>query len=426
MKFKCLVLLILVNLGFIISANDLLLFEGVGGKFNGRDSFVIPLGNQLDYLKNHPNMQTQNGVIVGHSQGGLRAVALSGYIKRNSISNTKLNTIITIGAPVQGFSPLLKGVGGLRNEVRGAANTLTNAINIAAGKVGMNPNLSVDSILEASGLKGGMMGLVTDQNNNGEGTSIPDMHPNSAFIRNNIYSVDIKVKVVKVQVGRGQFKPIFIVEKKEKFQLPTDVKYGFIVGKNSDVLELAHDMGVLKDKLSFNVGGFKFSVHPKTANNWLVTGLSLASTAYALDEASHRFWQNIHWLKFWDHRDYRREKALGDHCARKKREIDAGKNWAKNYEANFSKILGTKVGENDSFIPVKDQSIDVNKFGGITVDNKNGRFESANLHHVNEATSREVWGTGGSLAGAKIGPGGKLDAWLQIKKPEDRTGTLIR
>lgn len=424
MKLKCLMLFILVNISLIVSANDLLFFEGIGGEMGeDRDSFEMPMGEQLDFVIKHEDMGTKDVVIVAHSQGGLRAVALAGYLQRNDINSIKLDTIITIGAPVKGFSPLLKGVGGLRNEIRGAADLLVNGMNIAAGKVGLDPRLSVDSVLTAIGLDNGLMDLIIDQNNDAENTSIPEMHPNSKFIRDNVYSVDTKIKVAKVQFSRGQYKPLYIVEKKENYKLPKNINYGFIVGSDSDILDLAGEVDIVKEKLTVDLGFYKFTIHPKTANNLLIRGLSTAAGAYSLDEASHRFWQNIHWFKFWDHRDYRREKALGDHCARKKNELNRAANWARNYEANCSKILGTEVGGNDCFIPVKDQSIDFNKINGNAVDKLNGRFESPNLNHLNEMYSQEIWGEGGSLTNAKIGPGGKLGEWLQIS---EGAGTIIK
>ncbi len=65
--------------------------------------------------------------LVGHSQGGLRAISYAGYLRKVGRA-ADLDTVISIGGQVLGFSPLVQGTGVLRQKVNSAADTLHGGV----------------------------------------------------------------------------------------------------------------------------------------------------------------------------------------------------------------------------------------------------------------------------------------------------------
>lgn len=380
---------------------ELKFFRGIGYKIAGSAGFYVPMQNQLSYV------DTQIGSItglklVGHSQGGLRAISYAGYLKNNGRA-ANMDTVISIGGPVLGFSPLVQGVGVLKNKVDRAVDTLNNGwqavINLNDKPKGTDEVLSnggIEGLLAAFQLKdsGFVNGLddFIEVAKHPEGTSIPDMIPGSNFMKNNV----MEQKITWTWVRRGWF--CYPVGKVEKiWKLPAETKYGFVVGQDSDPLKLADEMldgglEVYKD----NNWTIKTSTKNLKDLYCLATGVS--SCAWYGIEVYNNVLKACAWFKWWDRSDYRRYKRYANNAREWRFKANDGKDWAKNYEARFAALLGTGVKGHDCFIPARDQYIDVQReFGGNYVDKiSQGKFTgtSATFNHLNEEYHEEIWGSG--------------------------------
>jgi pimeloyl-ACP methyl ester carboxylesterase len=95
--------------------------------------FVGPDGNETTKYTESTPLEEQlqdalayfrgsgNPVIVGHSQGGMRAFALAKLRKEVGQNTTG---VISIGGPVKGFSPLAGGVEQLKSRIVGVMDDL--------------------------------------------------------------------------------------------------------------------------------------------------------------------------------------------------------------------------------------------------------------------------------------------------------------
>lgn len=410
-----------------IFSSDLKFFEGIGGEFGDQeeDSITIDMDDQVKYVYNSPNMKTKNGVIIGHSQGGLRAVALSGYLNKHPKEDLKLNSVITIGSPVRGFSPITNGVAPLRTELNKAIKIITDALELTADKVNIDVPLE-DDVLQSTGLEGALFDLITGHGD-GTGTSIPDMKPNSQFIRDNIMKTSMKFKAVRLKIfGKTMIlqQPYINID----YKLSKKTKYGFIIGKQSDIRKLMASTDQYKDVFTYPVGEigsykFNYTLDPKYITSAFNLAAYTAMNMYGSEAATN---ETLARISIFDPYGRRIHKKKAKKCRDKQDTIRKGKSWVYNLEENYSKLLGTEPGNNDCFIPSEDQYIDVTKFGGKTIDGLKGKYESKYLHHLNEMNSYEVWGKGGNLQDANVGKDGQLDTWLKKAKFSQRKGISIK
>lgn len=423
-SIKLLIILLLTT--NIIVGNDLRFFEGIGGKFgyNEQDSIEVPMGHQeggqLNFVLNHDSMTTQDAVIIAHSQGGLRAMALAGYLERTGNSNTKIDTIITIGSPINGYSPLVNGVAPLRSDLSSAVNTIVQALNRAADLVDVDTTLE-DDVLASLGVgEGGLIDIVAG-NGEGEGTSIPDMKPGSSFIVSNIRGLVVSWRTVKTFFGTYRY-PILSIE----YKLPKDTNYGFIVGKQSDILELMGDTPEYYDTFGYSLGFFgDYQLNPNVIKYAYTAATEAAHGLYEAEAIRQDTLGFIAGLNPFTQDAARNHRQNAADARTNAATCKAGANWVYNHETNYSKLLGTVEGENDCFIPTKDQYMDVAQIGGNPVDGVKGLYDSDNLHHLNEMDSREIWG-GGSLHDAEVGTSGVISDWLNYQGISQREGEVIK
>ncbi|HPC72730.1 MAG TPA: hypothetical protein PLB48_13055, partial [Treponema sp.] len=374
MKKRVIFTVVLCTVALLASAqtvkSELKFFQGIGNKIAGYDnSLLVPMTDQINYVDTLIG-QITGLKLVGQSQGGLRSIAYAGYLKNRGRS-ANMDTIISIGGPVHGFSPLAQGTGVLKQRINDAANTLYNGwaavTNLNTSPSGTSEVLSnggIDEILKMFQLKDEGITAIINSLNNPSGNSVADMTPGSTFLKNNI--VEQKVTWTWKRVGFFPF-PVANVEK--VWKLPTEPKYGFIVGTDSDVLGMVDDYTGGGFDTPIFIGKRQLKVSAKTMKSLYCTATGFAVTAWGAIELYHNVRAGFAWFKFWDHSDYDMHVRYARNAHDWNRKADAGNNWANNYESRFATLLGTGVKENDSFIPSRDQYIDVEKeFGGKYVD----------------------------------------------------------
>jgi hypothetical protein len=404
-------------------------FRGIGSNFTDTSpnpgtnttSDAIPMQSQLVSVDNKLKNPVNPLKIVGQSQGGLRALAYAGYLNNAGRSN-EIESIVTIGGPDNGFSPLLQGSAVLKSKLDSSADVINggmqSVLNLDIHPKGTDEvlqNGGVSELCKTLGIKDPDLTKFIDNLSN-TGTSYPDMRPASYFIQRNIYEAPQPVfKWVRAYVNMGWWGGYVyypVVERiiPGKWKLPAGKKYGFIVGTDSNIIAAADAKGTLNVPL----GNSGWSLKPSGVADLYATATNLASSAWwviqCANEADAARLYFVSGIYPGHYRDACQRAA--DARAWKDKASNASA-WVNNTEANFSTILGTAVHENDSFIPIRDQYIDVAQFGGVYIDDglNKGKFSGA-YNHLTETDHPDIWGTGGSLSSDTIGYNGKLAKWL--------------
>jgi pimeloyl-ACP methyl ester carboxylesterase len=153
-------------------------------------------------------------VLVGHSQGGLRALALGGYLKANDPAlYDKLDGIITVSGIDRGLKALEGGVGTLVRKLQEDINIVYGGVRAAAGVFALPniftlfpgaPDFSLGTRL--------ILKLIPEdfqfyyvalgmQDRADEIQEIKDMTPGSDFIKTYAANVAKKSQVVKEKIG---------------------------------------------------------------------------------------------------------------------------------------------------------------------------------------------------------------------------------
>jgi hypothetical protein len=89
---------------FAADCSNLQFFEGIGTKFsNGYNTNQLSFQEQVNHIRYHYGQGQENMVLVGHSQGGVRALAYASMYPRETAA------VITIGSPVSGH-PLVTNI----------------------------------------------------------------------------------------------------------------------------------------------------------------------------------------------------------------------------------------------------------------------------------------------------------------------------
>jgi hypothetical protein len=270
--------------------------------------------------------QLNTYVITGHSQGGLRALALGGYLKaKESDMYNKLDGIITISGIDRGLKALEGGVGVLASKVQDDINIVWGGVRAGLNIFGAPttiisvfpgaPDFSLGSKLilklipedfQFYYVKLGM------ENNPGQIKEIEDMTPRSSFIKTNVANIATKSKIVKEKAGQQLvakagvkwilFIPVPYIylaledvyrtytqywEEDSSLKIGSEMPVGYIVGTNNDVFApLGSKKQGVQTGINVTRGVFiaAESVHiARCASIW---GLFTGSIQYAQD--AHR------------------------------------------------------------------------------------------------------------------------------------------
>lgn len=376
----------------------------------------MPMQEQLVRVNTVLGNQT-NLKIVGQSLGGLRAIAYAGYLNRPENNRSgNIDSVISIGGPVKGFSPLNQGGAFLMQKINDSINTVYGGWN-AVKNLSVQPD-SANTVENSGGIEGLVKSLGIDDSliskvlnsMDDPTTSVPDLKPQSEFIKNNVYEVKSKWEWVKIYCwGVTLYLPHKVITS-EIWKLPKNVKYGFIVGTDSEIVDMAHNM--FRREIDDKLGGINPSI--------LVSGYELttafAQVAWLGVEKYHDAMASIAWWNIFNRKPYRRHKQYAANARDWYNKASYGRKWVVDYEQNYSALLGTGVHENDCLIPVRDQYIDVGaEFQGQYIDSwTKGKFcgGTTTYNHLEETAHPEIWGTGGNINDSRIAADGKLAKWL--------------
>ncbi|MFZ5368402.1 MAG: hypothetical protein ACOZCE_09230 [Spirochaetota bacterium] len=131
----CIVLLVFSSSLFADTTTSLygIFFPGiktnysVPGESTSKNTASVAMEQQLkDAYTLFGNYQQQ--VVIGHSQGGFRALGYANYLKEKGEAD-KLKAVISIGAPARGFTPLIKGKDDLSRRIDDKVKATINGIN---------------------------------------------------------------------------------------------------------------------------------------------------------------------------------------------------------------------------------------------------------------------------------------------------------
>ena len=246
MKKHVSLLVYFVGLMAVLSATpNYFIFQGVGSSIGTSKVLDTPMGTDRgDQLYLLANGETQypctalttpgaNNVIIGHSQGGLRALAWTGFCAQSNGQYPVPSTVITVSGPNLGDSTLLQGVGTLKNGINNIQQIVVNGIKNAS-----NINIpqylgSVDPNWLSSILSG--FNYFTSFSNDPSTTSLGDMTPGSAFIKNYIGGASVSL-TTKIVDGIPVIISITITPTPK---IPASVNIGQIVGTDKDLLDFA-------------------------------------------------------------------------------------------------------------------------------------------------------------------------------------------
>lgn len=429
MKKIAFLLPILLGLAYFACAEEtdstLKFFRGIQNTFTDTSGPVarttssenVNMTNQIISVDNKLKNPAKPSKIVGHSQGGLRSLAYAGLLNQAGRA-AEIESIVSCGGPLWGYSPLSRGADVIKADIDDAINTLAGGLASVLEIVGNSAE--AQALVNVGGIDGvgKMLGLkdfnVTQllEGLNDTNTSFPDMRPQSDFIKRNIFDESHLAWKKDMQIFSYNGYTVYTYTPywtRDRWHLPTNVKYGFVVGNDSDQIDAIIDSG-------------KF---PYRVSAWFIYNAYKVATLLAEPawQSQHAYWETEatrrYWLSALTSKSYRDAKNKADAALRWAEKAHAGHGWLNNYEANFAKILGTNVRENDSFIPTRDQYIDVAIFGGKYIyEETKGKFEGA-YNHLTEATHPDIWGTAKVKTGlyeSKLATDGVLGKWLYPEK----------
>lgn len=430
-KFKFVYLIAIAVLFIdIIHANDydnLIYMWGIGTTMpSGMTSNTIGIEAQANEISKAFEKITQKKVIVGQSQGGVRALAFA-----NNYPN-QTAAVITIGSPVKGH-PMLLNVQTTKNSLNDAVKTIVDGglnvvpvlgpIVVGFSTAFIPGNTIGDKIvnvcLDCKVYKDNL--CMRDLLNMAQDTTttqypgISDLNPKSPFMQHTIYHAGCKVTVetVKVQTGTSTapqvigsstgYIPgttfqaldntkipvlttpeynIYILFKVDIPQkIPSDVYVSFIRGTQNDPLSYfdsakRQEVRGMMDtymNVTLTAGNIErgLAISAGVAAVGLACCLNIPGAIAAAASSA----------------------ALGDSSQR----CYNGHDWVSGYVTNFGNLLGET--RNDCFIPYSAQAWNTSQIGGTPMGASEVVAEFP-VNHAEELSDSRIWGTGGAMGKA--------------------------
>jgi pimeloyl-ACP methyl ester carboxylesterase len=256
--------------------------------------------------------------VIGHSQGGLRALAYATTLKKNDPDNfKKLNAVITISGIDKGLKALDGGLGTLSNNLKSKINIFGNGLRATFGvldyfgvlnKITPRNALADQAMIFIDFFPGELKLYLKEafkDPNSPDLAQIHDMAPRSNYIKTNV--ADITPRSYGVQTGskvvlewrytRGPLGikiwylwigsvPVYsyytAYEDTPKFEMSLPV--GFIVGTNSNTLSLAEgNESKIRDTLNGFGAAFVVAESWHILKSVCIIGLFTGSVTYAKD-----------------------------------------------------------------------------------------------------------------------------------------------
>lgn len=324
-------------------------------------------------------------ILIGHSQGGVRALAYANIMTQLGYGD-RIKAVITIGSPVNGHPALVLGKEHLAGELAKTVNIIQRGINSLGamddGLIGFFVNMPFHLIEFLGGphvridldkflgsfidpfLRDGL-GPDSDLAKLTQGAGLDGLNPRSDFARDYLG--------VKYNNGIYELSPI----------LSPDTLVGFIVGENDSFTDLIAD--------EFQRSAFKSAIDFTP---------EVIQQAVLFHNGQKEWFEGINAFGiFNDNINYHKEKC---------RDAEAARNWFYNYESNIADLFYGPdsyfhPGENylhDCFIPTNVQFRELSKVGGTPVMPGQHVFRVKDAVHggpneeLAEISNSHIWGTG--------------------------------
>lgn len=423
---------------FSADCSNLLFFEGIGTPFtNGKNTNQMSFKEQVDHIrKNHG---TNDMVLVGHSQGGVRALAYA------SMYPNETAAVITIGSPVLGH-PLVTNInvtvaavnlfykaieGGVEDAIIILDFLVANKDKITDEKILKLLNIYSDAKTFCETSTNGKT-FVDMVKNKASYPGIEEMNPLGSFFMNNInpglatvqHTIDVpgivmvaqtkKIlsgynirtviayyntirifgKTIRIPVYKTISTPVYkyitvyvpqattnkvTVETIEYQKRIKGAYTAFIVGTNNNLLSLAdteEEEEANTEEYHEKVGYLNTAAQIERA---IAAGNLYGANGDIKSKVASMF-TSAEWLT----------KAIS---------VETAVSLLEQCDELFAKYLG---GAGDCVIPVASQSRNIDLLGGTKL--LNGRY-TCYANHEQEMTHTEIWGPSGSLATATVDGG---------------------
>jgi len=359
----------------------------------------------------------QQQVVIGHSQGGYRALGYANYLKEKGEAD-KLKAVISIGAPARGFTPLIKGKEDLVRRLnsmveifeRGAtAGYLIPGITVVTPLI-LNTALFIGSLFYDDcppSTEAFISSMISDPKNFVNSTVMEDLNPNSTYLKNRIAPNYIPEKGHWVKVKTGEirvwfvvipiYKSVWVIDQPAQttYKMPANLKVGFIVGNQKNIFKLLSDMGTPNIEPYFKDAADTFGKYEDN-NRTLAIAAAGAGTlalcglnfplAIALAAVAAGYNSNAN-------------------------DAQAAKDLARNFSDRYNKdILLTD--SSDGFIPYAAQKWDPKTELGCQSITDRTSYSVYDVNHLTELEDDRIWGPGGDKDNPK--ENGKVWEWTSI------------
>lgn len=368
--------------------------------------------------------QYQEQVVIGHSQGGYRALGYANYLKEKGEAD-KLKAIISIGAPARGFTPLIKGKDDLSRRIDNKVKITINGIYSCFSVLGIGNVTSAIPWLLAGGtgshalyraivpffvngfsfqdwnspssvkMISNVLGkIVSDE-------VMTDFNPNSTYLKERIAPSYIPAQGhwVKVKIGEIRiwsiviplYKSVWVLDKPAQtvYKMPAHVKTGFIVGKGSvKEMVLAGTDGGTRAAADAVFTGMPIIM----GLSYMLNGMLAAAALGAALACPFNFWA-------WS--------AVAYYSGQAGNAIAALCLWG-SFDHYFNKdILLTD--SSDGFIPYAAQKWDPKTELGCQTISPHESYVVYDVNHLTELEDDRIWGPGGDKYNPK--ENGKVHEW---------------
>ncbi|EPF29610.1 alpha/beta hydrolase [Treponema medium] len=264
-------------------------FEGYKASKHGLDNIIKAEHKSIkDVEEEHPDKKGKFAV-VGHSQGGLRALAFATYLQNNDAARlNNLQAVVTVSGIDQGIKALDGGLPAANAKIRrdaailteGACGVVTNPV-LTIGLIAAAPKIfNIKTSEDMKNIAKKILNIITkfqpmfeawvkpalqattavaEQDALNKYCEIRDMIPQSNFIKRNV--IESKPYLYQVQTGitwhlgwkqvtnrwgekywalRWQKSPVYstYIGYKHTSKLPENIPMGYIVGTKNNVLSM--------------------------------------------------------------------------------------------------------------------------------------------------------------------------------------------
>lgn len=444
MKFKLLlVIATITSFSFCFADesyyDDVYYFPGVGSEYSyGTTTHKVeqtPLSTQIQHMdKLYTNGKPK--VLMGHSAGGLKAMAYASLLSQNGKKN-EVKGVITMGAPLKGFSGLAQGRSTLNRKIGNKMNTLANAAD-AVVDTGIN---AVDAALslvapltqlipvaslhyypgrftlqgytikaQLKHLFGPLLGhyifqqpIDTVINLGVLGDSfVNDISPNSTFLNNYINpKTTVKTsgynKAVKVYQGWGYYEPVWTTKRNcfgWKYSYISGWKWVKVYKIKQVWVDPTYNYYPRIDKnipITMIVGqeNDPLTALDSDTRKLVKTGIEHTKNLLIAAEAWHHVKSGFAYASIV-------LIPLGVQYTLKAVACSDARSILDNYKSEYGQLLGSTA--NDCFITESSQQYELNRLGGKPMASfryPNG-VAKCSSNHFEEPSHEEIWGKGGS------------------------------